>query len=115
MKLCVVRRECGPARVPRSTLWTGLVILRLDMDFLDVVFDKLSAGTVNDELVLMSAVTWYSGFPLDMKVQAVDGDGNGVSLTSVVFKAIKPEEVGSLVSFDFNAESSAKLRFFFWP
>ena len=45
MKLCVVRRECGPARV-----WTGLVTLRLNMDFLDVVYDKLSAGTVNDEL-----------------------------------------------------------------
>ena len=24
MKLCVARRECGPARVPRSTLWTGV-------------------------------------------------------------------------------------------
>ena len=24
MKLCVVRRESGPARVPRSTLWTGV-------------------------------------------------------------------------------------------
>ena len=29
------------------------------------------------------------------------------------FKAIKPEEVGSLVRFDFIAESSAKLRFSF--
>ena len=84
MKLCVVRRESGPARVPRSTLWTGL-----------------------------SAGTWYSGFPLDMKVQAVDDDGNGVSLTSDVFKAIKSEDLGSLVRFDFNAESSAKLRFSF--
>ena len=70
MKLCVVRRKNGPARVPRSTLWTGLVTLRLDVDFLDVVCDKLSAGTVNDEFVLMSAVTWYSWFPLDMKVPA---------------------------------------------
>ena len=51
--------------------------------------------------------------PLDTKVQAVDNDGNVVSLTSDVFKAIKPEEVGSLVRFDFNAESSAKLRFSF--
>ena len=24
MKLCVARRESGPARVPRSTLWTGV-------------------------------------------------------------------------------------------
>ena len=24
MKLCVVRRESGPARVPRSMLWTGV-------------------------------------------------------------------------------------------
>ena len=48
-----------------------------------------------------------------MKVQGADDDGNVVSLTSDVFKAIKPEEVGSLVRFDFNAESSAKLRFSF--
>ena len=52
-----------------------------------------------------------SGFPLDRKVQAVEEDGNGVSLTSDVFNAIKPEEVGSLVRFDFSAESSAKSRF----
>ena len=26
MKLCVDRRESGPARVPRSTLWTGVVL-----------------------------------------------------------------------------------------
>ena len=30
-----------------------------------------------------------------------------------VLKQIKPEEVGSLVRFDFNAESPAKLRFSF--
>jgi len=83
------------------------------MDFSNVVYDRLSAGTENDGSALISEVTWYSGFPLDMKVQAVDDDGNGVSLTSDVFKAIKPEEVGSLVRFDFNAESSAKLRFSF--
>ena len=41
----------------------------------------------------------------------VDDDGNVVSLTSDDFKAIKPEEVGSLVTFDFNSESSAKMRF----
>ena len=83
------------------------------MDFSNVVCDRLSAGTENDGSALISEVTWYSGFRLDMKVQAVDDDGNVVSLTSDVFKAIKPEEVGSLVRFDFNAESSAKLRFSF--
>ena len=59
------------------------------------------------------SVVGISGFPLGRKVQAVDDDGNGVSLTSDVFNAIKPEEVGSLVRFDFSAESSAKLRFSF--
>ena len=60
------------------------------------------------------SVVGISGFPLDWKVQAVDDDdGNGVSLTSDVFNAIKPEEVGSLVRFDFSAESSTKLRFSF--
>ena len=34
-----------------------------------------------------------------MKVQAVDVDGHVVSLTSDVFKALKPEEVGNLVRF----------------
>ena len=72
---------------------------------------------MNDGSTLISEVTWYSGVPLDLKVQAVADDGNVVfingnvvSLTSDVFKAIKPEMVGSLVMFDFNAESSAKLR-----
>jgi hypothetical protein len=83
------------------------------MDFSNVVYDRLSAGTENDGSALMSAVTWYSGFPLDMKVQAVDDDGNSIALTEDVFKAIKPEEVGSLVRFDFNAKSGAKLKFSF--
>ena len=61
------------------------------------------------------SVVGISGFQVDRKVQAVDDDGNGVSWTSDVFNAIKPEEVGSLVRFDFSAESSAKSRFFFWP
>ena len=39
------------------------------------------------------SVVGISEFPLDRKAQAVDDAGNGVSLTSDVFNAIKPEEV----------------------
>ena len=85
------------------------------MDFSNVVYDRLSAGTENDGSALISEVTWYSGFPLDMKVQAVDDDGNVVSLTSDVFKAIKPEEVGQPGEVRFQCGVFSKVALFFWP
>ena len=42
MKLCAVRRDSGPARVPRSTLWTGAV---LGSDS-EAIWDLYAAGEV---------------------------------------------------------------------
>ena len=83
-------------------------------DFSHVVYDRLSDETVdNDGEALFEKVSVYGTKFLALKVQAVDDDGNRISLSGDVFKAIKPEEVGSLLRFDFNAKSSAKLRFHF--
>mmetsp|Transcript_19268 Transcript_19268/g.51464 ORF Transcript_19268/g.51464 Transcript_19268/m.51464 type:complete len:768 (-) Transcript_19268:30-2333(-) len=84
------------------------------MDFSYVEYDGLSAETAgNDGEAVLQNVISLSGKPLAMKVQAVDGSGNRVALTENVFKAIKPEEVGSILRFDFNGRSSARLRFSF--
>ena len=40
MKLCVVRRESGPARVARCTLRIGLVTLRLDISMVVVLTEE---------------------------------------------------------------------------
>jgi len=84
------------------------------MDFSQVVHDRLSDETLeNDGEALFEKISSYGSSYLALKVQAVDDEGNRVSLDGTVFKAIKPEEVGTLLRFDFNGLSSALLRFHF--
>jgi hypothetical protein len=84
------------------------------MDFSQVVHDRLSDETLdNDGEALFEKISSYGSSYLALKVQAVDDEGNRVSLDGTEFIAIKPEEVGTLLRFDFNGESSAQLRFHF--
>ena len=53
--------------------------------FSNVVFDRLNAGTVNDELMLISKLTGTVN-PTEHEFQAIADDGNVVSLTSDVSK-----------------------------
>jgi hypothetical protein len=84
------------------------------MSFSKVVHDRLSAETADsDGEALFEEVSWFAGDHLALKVQAVDDNGDETSLTEDVFKAIKPQEVGTLLRFDFNGDSRANLRFSF--
>ena len=58
------------------------------VDFSIVVCDRLSAGTVNDGLMLISKLIGTL-VPTEHEVHAVADDGNVVSLTSDAFKAMK--------------------------
>merc|ERR550537_408577 len=82
------------------------------MDFSNVVYDRLSAETTdNDGEALMQGVAYWSGQRLDLKVQAVNDDGSRTSLDSDTFKAIKPEEHGRMLKFNFWGRSEARLKF----
>ena len=62
---------------------------------------------------LSEEVVWFAGDYLASKVQAVDDNGDETSLTEDAFKAIKPQEVGTLLRFDFNERPRANLWFSF--
>jgi len=81
-------------------------------DFSNIVYDRLSAQTAgNDGEALMHGVAYWSGQRLDLKVQAVNDDGSRTSLDEHTFKAIKPDESGSLLRFDFWGSAHARLKF----
>ena len=66
-----------------------------------------------DGKVLFEEVAWLAGDYSALKVQAVGDNGDEKSLTEDVFKAIRPQEVGTLLRFDFKANLHANLRFSF--
>ena len=66
------------------------------MDFSQVVYDRLSDETLeNDGEALFEKISSYGRSFIAMKVQAVDDEGNRVSLDGSVFIAIRPEEAGT--------------------
>ena len=69
------------------------------MDFSQVVYDRLSDETLeNDGEALFQKISSYGRSFITMKVQAVDDEGNKVSLDGSVFKAQQcvewPEALG---------------------
>lgn len=84
------------------------------MDFSNVVYDRLSAETEgNDGEALMYGVAYWSGQRLDMKIQAVNDDGSRTSLDSASFNALKPQENGNLLRFNFLGTAHGRLKFLF--
>ena len=76
--------------------------------------DRFSAETADaDGEALFEQIARYAGDFLGLKVQAADSNAGKSSLAADVFKAIKPQEVGTLLRFDPNGKSQAKLGFTF--
>jgi len=84
------------------------------MNFKEVVYDRISAETLDKNgSALMRNVAYSGGVPLDFLVQSLDSSGNVVPLDDTVFKSMKPQEEGRLLRFDFEKLSSAYFRFEF--
>jgi hypothetical protein len=82
-------------------------------DFTDVVIDQMSAETEGTGEVVITGVGWWLGQRLDLYVQSVDEFGHRKPMSENVFKAIKPQEKGRLLRFDFQAKASSSFRFNF--
>jgi len=83
------------------------------MDFTHVAVDQLSAETDGTGEAVITEIGWWMGQRLDLYIQSVNEFGERTPLPENAFKALKPQENGRLLRFDFLAEASGTFRFFF--
>jgi len=81
------------------------------MDFTHVLIDQMSAETEGTGEAVITGVGWWLGQRLDLYIQSVNEFGQRTPLGEDTFKAIKPQENGRLLRFDFQARASGYFHF----